>query len=290
MRRRFLRRFLLSLLVLATGGVALAQVAARDVGGVLYVSVDDLASRLGYSLSGGESSLTLRAATGVVVLFEDSPDILFKPKNSAETLERSDQSLAAPVVKMGEVWFAPVELLELLGFTVTAESVTAPGGRTFPLTLPSPAVVQTSQRSELVDLGNGVTGLSFYLPGDAGPETVSVLVVDLGLLGLALPAEQRGLDAAAAKFKDAKPLYFVATALAAASWQPVFTVTQGGRSAEVRSPFSVNVLAGAADTLTPDAPVSGLILLPAWVNLRQPVTLSLVGGLDEVAATVQFRR
>lgn len=277
----------MSLCVLALGDTVLAQsVAARDVGGVLYVSVDDLASRLGYSLSGGESSLTLRAAAGVVVLFENSPDILFKPKNSAEALERSDQSLAAPVLKTSEVWFAPAELLELLGFRVTAESVTAPGGRTFALTFPPPAVTQTTQRSELVDLGNGVTGLSFYLSGSAGPETVSVLVVDLGLLGLALPAEQRGLDAAAAKFKDAKPLYFVATTLAAASWQPLFTVTQGGRSAEVRYPFGVNVLAGNADTLTPDAPVSGLVLLPVWVNLRQPVTLSLAGA----TATVQFRR
>ena len=277
----------LSLLVFAAFGTALAQgVAARDSGGVLYVSVDDLASRLGYSLSGGEGSLTLRAAAGVVVLFEDSPDILFKPKNSAEALERSDQSLAAPVFKSGAVWFAPAELLELLGFTVVDTQVTAPGGRTFALDLQVPAVTQTTQCSELVDLGNGVTGVSFYLPGDAGPETVSVLVVDLGLLGLAVPAEQRGLDAAAAKFKDAKPLYFVATALGTASWGPVFTVTQGGRSAELRAPFGVNLLAGDATTLTPDTPVSGLVLLPAWVNLRQPLSLSLAGA----AATVQFRR
>ncbi len=275
--------FLLGFMTL--GGAALAQVAARDVGGVLYVSVDDLARQLGYSFSGGAGSLTLRAAAGVVVLFEDSPDLLFKPKNSAAALERSNQSLAAPVFKTGEVWFAPAELLELLGFSVSNESVGAPGGRTFSLDVAAPAVTQAARRSE-VDLGNGVTGLSFYLPGVAGPETVSVLVTDLGLLGLALPAERRDLDAAAAKFKDAKPLYFVATALREAPWQPVFTVAQGGRSAELRPPFGVNLLAGDAETLAPDAPVSGLVLLPAWVNLRQPLSLGLAGA----TATVQFRR
>ena len=281
------RGWFLSLLVYAAVGTAFSQgLAAQDVGGVVYVALEEVASHSGYSLSGGEGSLTLRAAAGVVVVFADSPDILFKPKNSAAALERSDQSLAAPVLKTGEAWLAPLELLELLGFTVTNKSVTTPEGRTFILNFSVPDVAQTSQRGELVDLGNGVTGVSFYLPGVAGPETVSVLVLDLSLLALVFPQQQRSLDAVAAKFKNAKPLYFVATTLGAAEWQPVFTVTQAGRSAEVRYPFGVSVLAGDAGTLTPDTPVSGLVLLPAWVNLRQPLTLRLAG----VSATVQFRR
>lgn len=282
-------RFLLTLWLILAGGAVLSQtqnVAARDLAGVVYISVNDLADRLGYSLSGVVGSLTIRARAGVVVLFEDSPDILFKPSSSTEPLERSDQSLAAPVFKMEDTWFAPAELFELLGFEVSDKSVTAPQGRTFTLVFPPPAINSLSESSRLVELGNGVIGLSFYLPGDAGPETISVLVVDLGLLALALPAEQRSLDAAMTKFKEDKPLYFVATALTAATWQPNFTVAQGGRSAELRYPFGVNILAGDAATLQPEAPVSGLILLPGWVNLRQPLSLSWAG----VTATVQFRR
>ena len=263
-----------------------AKLAARDVAGVLYVSVNDFSTQLGYSLSGDAGSLTVRAAAGVVVLFENSPDILFKPVNSAETLERSDQSLAAPVFKVDDAWFAPAEFLELLGFAVSATDVTAPDDRTFNLVFPSMTASDSSDPSRLVELDNGVTGLSFYLPGTAGPETVSLLAVDLGLLSLALPAEQRDLDAVMSKFKEGKPLYFVVTALATATWQASFTVAQGERSAELRHPFGVNVLTGDAATLGPDAPVAGLLLLPTWVNLRQPLHLSWAG----MTATVQFRR
>ena len=237
-------------------------------------------------MSRSGNSFTVRAQAGVVVVFENSPDILFKPSDSAEALERSDQSLALPVIQQEGEWFAPGQLLELLDFEVSEGSLTTQDGRSFSLRFPPEPFYTASDRYEVLELANGVPALAFYVPGSVGPETLSLLITDLSLLSLALPEQQRDLDSAMAKFRDQKPLYFTLTALAQASWQTGFTVAQGGRREFLQAPFRVQILTGAEGVVGPETPVSGLILLPDWVNVREPLELTW----SDISARVQFRR
>ena len=254
--------------------------------GTTYVSLNDVAQQLGYSTNRSGNSFTVRAQAGVVVVFENSPDILFKRSDSAEALERSDQNLALPVIRQNGEWFAPEQLLDLMGFDLSDNALTTQDGRSFRLSFPPEPFYVASDRYEVLELGNGVPGLSFYAPGAAGAETLSLLVTDLSLLSLALPEQQGALDGVMSKFRDQKPLYFTLTALAPSSWQTSFTVAQGGRRELLQAPFRVQLLAGAEGSVGPEAPVSGLILLPDWVNLREPLELTWA----DISARVQFRR
>lgn len=257
-------------------GLASAQtIAARELYGQLYLALDELALTLGFSHSREPGSLTVRTPRGVLTVFAGSPDIIY---------QGLEQSLSAPVVVEGG-WFAPLELYALLGFSLSGGVLRA-GGRELALVLaPAPPVVRGSGY-ERVELGNAVWGLAFFARDRAGEEAVSVLVADLALLSLVYPDKQRQLDAIMARFSDSRPLYFVASALLASDWQPVFTVAQGNRQLELRYPSSVRLLEGSAERLEPDRPAIGVIELPSWVNLHQPLTLSWGG----VSATVQFRR
>lgn len=279
-------RTLCATLLLVVSATWAQSLDALETLGTTYVSLNDVAQRLGYSTNRSGNSLTVRAGAGVVVVFADSPDILFKPSDSAEALERSDQSLALPVLRQKGEWFAPEQLFELLKFDVSKHSLTTQDGRTFALDFPPEPFYVASDRYDLVELGNGVTGLTYYVPGSTGPETLSLLVADLSLLSLALPEQQRSLDGVLAKLRDQKPLYFTLTALAGAQWSPNFTVAQGGQREILQAPFRVQVLDGAEGTVSPEKPVSGLILLPDWVNVRQPLELTW----SDITARVQFRR
>ena len=112
-----------------------------------------------------------------------------------------------------------------------------------------------------------------------------MLLVDAGLLSLALPAERTALDNVLNKI-EGRPLYFVATSLALTSWQAEVTFTQGGQSFTAKAPFSLNILEGDDKQLGPDSSVSGVILLPQWISLREPLTVRWMGA----AGNFQFRR
>ena len=275
---------LAGLLALWSASWATAQpVSAQRDAGRVYLSLGEVALRLGYSTTRAGNSLTVRTPEGVLVVFAGSPDILYRRSGSAETLERSEQNLSAPVRLSGEAWYAPEDLFRLLGGEVSATDLKL-AERSFPLRFRQSAAVQAGARAALSQIGQA-PALSFYAPGEAGDETVSVLILDLGLLSLALPEQQRDLDNLMTKFRDEKPLYFVLTSLADTAWSAEFTVTQSGRSEPLRAPFGVRVLEGSAERVAPDAPVSGLLLLPGWVNVRRELELSWSGA----SAAVQFR-
>jgi hypothetical protein len=110
--------------------------------------------------------------------------------------------------------------------------------------------------------------------------------MDVGLMSLAFPEQQKTFDELSGKFTSGKPIYVVVTALAESSWESVFMLEQQGRVLEYRVPNSLTLLEGDANVVGPDTPVSGIFLLPDWVNLRETITVTWSG----ITATMQFRR
>jgi hypothetical protein len=276
---KFPKRFLFITVVLGLIGfhVGFAQtVSARRDAGVLYVSLSDVAKQLGYSVSEAAGSLTIRFENTVVTFFASSPDI---------TVNGSDDTLSSSVFKSGE-WFAPDDALSFLKVALEGESLILPDGHSVALEFPASRATFDSSKWEEVDLGNSVTGLSFYAAGSAGEETVSVLLLDLGLMALAFPEQRKDFDAVLSKFTKGKPIYFLVTALADSTWESSFTIEQQGRVLQNQAPGSLSLLEGDANTVTPSTPVSGVLLLPDWVNLRQPLNITWSG----MTARVQFRR
>ena len=262
------------LLIFACMSVAWGQVSARKIAGTVYVSVTDLVTILGYSVTSASSSLTIRTPENALILFANSPDISFAG---------NEDTLSAPVLEQGE-WLAPEDVLSFLGLSLLGNSITLGDGRTLSLEFPAVPTL-TSARSDIVDLGNSVEGLAFYASGSAGPETVSVLLMDVGLMSLAFPEQQQTFDELKQKFSG-KPIYVVVTALAESNWESVFSLEQQGRVLEYSAPHSLSLLEGSTSTVGPNTPVSAIFILPDWVNLREVITVSWSG----ITATMQFRR
>lgn len=288
-RRRALRvALLLALLPALAGGVAAQPLeplpALRD-GGRVMLSVDALARRLGHTagVSADGTAFTLRAPRGVLTLFADLAEGWWQPRgaDAAEELV-----LSAPVQRRDGAWYAPADAFEPLGVTLGGEALRLPDGRRLPLALPPERA--TGADFELEDLGNGVVGVRLFAPGDAGPETVSVLVADLGLLPLALPELRAELDAllARAELVHERLLLFVVTSLSEAAWDSRFVVSQAGADFEARHPFRVRVLRGDPQRVAPGSPALGVILLPQSFRLDAPLTLRWAGA----TAPVTFRR
>jgi hypothetical protein len=271
-------RYCWLILLLLLSSLASAQgVSARRVAGTLYVSLSDVATRLGYSVSESAGSFTVRFDNTVLTVFANSPDI---------TLNGEENTLSSPAFQEKNEWFAPDDSLSFLNVTLTGTSLSFPDGKMVTLEFPTSSTTFSSPRSDSIELGNSVTGLAFYASGSAGEETVSVLMLDLGLMALAFPDQQKAFDAVSSKFTQGKPIYFIVTALADSPWQSSFTIEQQGRVLQYQAGSSLSLLEGDPNTVTPNTPVSGVLVLPDWVNLRQPVRVTWLG----ITASVQFRR
>ena len=280
-----MKRFTVFLLFLALSLTAAQSVSARRELGALYVSLSDVAQELSYSVTDSGNSLTLRTPGGVLTLFNNSPDLDWTPAADNPGGE-GVLSLSAPSFKVGDEWFAPLDVLDLLNISPGSSALTLPDGRSLSLDIPDTPQTRASANTALIDLGNGVTGLSFYKAGPAGKETLSLLVMDLGLMPLAFPEQQRELDRVMTALGTGKPLYFILTALSSSSWDASFRIDQGGRVVEYSHPQGVSILEGDPQRVAPGSPVSGVLLLPDWINLRRPLTVTWSG----VTATVQYRR
>ncbi|MGL4611836.1 MAG: hypothetical protein ACRCYY_19520 [Trueperaceae bacterium] len=268
------------LFVLFTIGLqnVLAQtISAQREAGVLYVSLSDVAKQLGYTVTEASGSLTIRFTGTVLTVFANSPDITFNGL---------DDTLSSSVFTRSGDWFAPDDALSFLGVALENESLVLPNGYTSSLEFPKTRTTFGSSRWSQVDLGNSVTGVSFFMPGSAGDETVSILMLDFKLLALVFPDQQKALDAVSSKFTKGKPIYFLVTALADASWESSFTLEQDGKVLQYQSPGSLSLLEGDPTTVTLSTPVSGVLVLPDWVDLRSPITVTWSG----ITASVQFRR
>ncbi len=265
------------LLLFFTSLAAAQTISARRVAGAVYISLSDVTTTLGYSVSESAGSFTIRFDNTVLTLFDQSPDI---------TLNGEEDTLSSPAFEEKNEWFAPDDALSFLGVTLNGSSLSFPNGQSATLEFPINPTTFSSARTATIDLGNSVTGIAFYASGSAGNETVSVLMLDLKLLALAFPEQQKEFDAVASKFTKGKPIYFLVTALADSPWQSSFTLEQDGKVLQYQAPNSLSLLEGDPNTVTPSTPVSGVLVLPDWVNLRQSVTVTWSG----ITASVQFRR
>ena len=255
---------------------------ALRLAGAAYPSLTDVARALGYSVSGSPNSLTVRAQGGVLTVFADTPDIVWKTPSSAE----DELSLPAPVVRRDGVWYAPGELFTLFGVQLVGETLVLPDGRRLGLEFPPELPAARGKDFETVSLGNQVDALALYASGSAGADTVSMLLVDVGLLGLAFPETRPYVDAFMSDLKSGRPLYFVVTAAGESPWETAVRFRQGGATFEALYPDGLGVLEGEAGSVGPEKPVSGVVLLPDAFNLREPVTVEWM----DASATFRFRR
>lgn len=277
---------LAALWLLLAFAVASSQTPSVDglrISGSDYYALDDLARALGYSVGEGDGSVTIRTPNGVLTVFDGSPDALWQAAAGGEPERRV---AALPVARVDGRWFLPPDLLDALGARLQGDVVLLDDGRRLSVAFPPPAVLYTARSAEVVDLGYGVPGLRFYAAGAQGAETVSLLLVDLGLLPLVFPEQRERLDAFVGGLDQDKPLYVVVTALTPSEWESALQFSQGDRSLEVRYPFRLRLLDGDANRVAPDSPAVGLVLLPDRFNLREPLTVRW----GEVSASVTFRR
>jgi hypothetical protein len=270
----------LASLLLACAGHA-ETISALKLAGVPYISLTDVALTLGYSTSTSAGSLTLRTDSGILVVFEGSPDAYWRSGSSQASLEESATSFSLPVHRQGEQWYAPEEVLLLLGLRLEGNVLLLPQGR-FTLDYPpdSPAASGLGGY-EIVELGHRAYGLSLYGVGTAGVDTLSLLLVDVGVLSLVFPEQQRELDAFMSTLDGGRPLYFVVTSVADGPWETSITFRQDGRSFVAQPPYDLSILDGERGLVGPDRPVSGIVVLPDAFNLRAPMTVQWGSSIAE---------
>ncbi len=273
---------LLTFVLLLCSVVQAQSVSAIKRAGETFPSLHEVARAAGYSVSESDNGLTVRAPTGILTVFVDSPDVLWQPAQGQpqEGVLEDGASLSAPVA---EGWYAPPDAFALLNIDVTEKGVRLPGGRALRVRERAPSLPQQTNNSEVISLGRGVSGLILYEPAHTD---TSLLLVDAELLSLALPNERLVLDSFLNEVEGYRPLYFVVTSLSDTSWRPEMTFTQGGQSFTAKAPFNLSILEGREGQLSPDASVSGVILLPQWVSLREPLTVRWMGAVGNF----QFRR
>jgi hypothetical protein len=264
------------LLAASVVGHATAEpIAARQEGVWRFLAVRDLARALGVPFDVRDGVLTLRAPGGILTVFAHSPDALWQAARSPlpEAL-----AAGAPVLVDGSAWYLPEDLVEVLGVRVDGSEVTLPDGRVRALALPPPPLLPSARSSETVALGPGVEGLRLFADSPSGPQSVSLLAVDLGLLPLAFPEQQAALDAHLRDLHADKTLFLVVTSLGPAAWDPALYVVQDGVEVLLRAPLSVQVLLGDPAALTPDAPVAAVAFLPSTFDVRRPLVIRWAGA------------
>jgi hypothetical protein len=271
-----------SLLAALVAALLLGSAAAQPEGGAIaarvdgpwtLVAIDDVALALGAPWSADAGSLTLRAPTGVLIAFVGSPDAWWQGVGDRDS---NLVSAAVPVVRIDDRWYVSEDLLGVLGVRVDGELLLLPDGRRRPLAIARPPAARTGF-AELVPLGPGVEGLRLYAAAASGPDAVSLLAVDLGLVGLAFPEQQAALDVVLRDLRVERALFLVVTALDQAAWQPAVYVAQDGRETLLQAPLTLQVLDGDPDRVAPGHPVAAVAFLPPDFDLRRPLTLRWAG-------------
>lgn len=205
-------------------------------------------------------------------MFAGSPDGWWQP---AGALDATAVSSALPIARIDGRWYLPDDVLGVLDVRVDGEGVTLPDGGRRALALERPP--PEGGLAEVVALGPGVEALRLYAAGAGAAHEVSLLAVDLGLLGLAFPEQQAALDAVLRELRSERALFLVVTALGEAAWQPAVYVVQDGRETLLSAPLTLQVLEGDPERVAPGAPVAAVAFLPPDLDLRRPLTLRWAG-------------
>ena len=262
-----LRKFMaLTFIVILLSLGAAQSVKATSLAGQTYFSLEDLANLLNHNSSTTENSFTLRRGDGVLVAFTNDPDLMWTPENSTTEII----SLASPILKRNNTWFASTELLSFFKVSLSGNTLTLPDGIQTKLSFPtvvSPSSV--SQNTSRVALDNGGTALVFYASNSAGTDALSLMIMDLGAVSIT--------SRYSANLKKGKPLYFILTAIAESTWQSEIIFRQGDKAFAARYPLNITVLEGEKDTVGPEKPVSGVVNLPDHFDLRSNINVQWAG-------------
>ncbi|CAN5816232.1 hypothetical protein BH23DEI1_BH23DEI1_15960 [soil metagenome] len=258
-------------------------IEARQEGVWRFLSVRDVARALGAPVDQRNGVLTLRSGTGVLTVFERSPDALWQPAGYPVA---DEFSAAAPVLIFEGVWYLPEDMVGVLGVVVQGDTVRLPDGALRTLSISRPALAADTGAVEVLDLGPGVQALRLYAASASGPDTVSLLAVDLGLLALAYPEQRAALDAQLRDLHADKVLFLVITSLGPAVWDPAIYVVQDDLEVLLRAPLTVQILEGDPNALRPGAPVAAVAFLPSSFDLRRPVQVRWAGA----SGTLLLRR
>lgn len=242
--------------------------------GQQLLSLTQLSRNLGQLPSVIGDTVTLRLEVGVLTLFQGSREALWFARGSTEP---DEVTLAAATLHHDGHWWVATELISILGGSINGRALSLPGHAR--LLLERDANAASGSGNDTVLLANNVEALQLQ----QGP--VSVLLADLGLLGLAFPEQQMKIDGFLAAQQGARPLYFVLTSSAASDWDGVFTFQQGTVQFTA-GPQQLVILEGDPLTVAPQQPVTGVIMLPATLNLRSPLQVSWT----ETSGSITFRR
>ena len=266
------------------GFVWAQQVSGWQEGGFDYIALAEVARLEGFPVSQDTTSVSVQSPAGVLVVFADSPDVSWRPSSSGGG---GEMGLSVPVITRSGTWYVPPDAVELLGATVVGNTLQLTNGRQVAVDYRSSNTLQTRVgRSEQVDLGNNVAALALYAPGGAGADSLSMLLADIGILSLAFPEQRREFDGVLNQFTDARPLFFSVTAVAASAWQSEVTFQQQGRRFIATNPDTLVILSGDGNRVSPEQPVTGVILLPTSFDLRRPMNVRW----QDASTAMQFRQ
>lgn len=276
-----------------------ASVPGQVVDGVTFVAAGPLATALGDVVTAAGGVLTWRGSEGIATFFIGSADALLqRPLNGGPddwALSTRVRLVAGGSQDQVGDWLLPLDAVQLVGVANqwVGDLVTlhTPSGSLLMIDITtgdaaghgvadSPSQVASQGGSEVGDIA-GVTTLRFFLDDD-----LSVLLLDLDLAPLAYPDLTDVIDAAAAGAGEDQALLALVTSLSAREWSSSLTFEQDGSSVEVRSYYRFHLFVGDAESVAPDAPAAGVILLPPGYSLYRPITVSWSG----LTATVTFRR
>jgi hypothetical protein len=285
-RARRLGRALLLLVAVAVAATAVAQgadlsrpladpVAVRLQGIWRLVAAADLARALGAHLDVTDGVLTLRARHGVLTAFAHAPDAVWHAAGAAAP---DDIAAASPVTVVDGRWYLPEDMVGVLGVRVDGDTLALPDGQVRALVVLPPDAAPPTSGAEVVALAPGVQALRLYAESPSGPASVSLLVVDLGMLALAFPEQREALDAQVRALHAEKALFLVVTSLGPAAWEPALYVRQDDVEVLLRAPLAVQVLEGEPADLRPGAPVAAVAFLPSSFDLRRPLHVRWAGA------------
>lgn len=270
-------RALLLLTILIQSGFGLTQgitqtVTALHLANYTYFSLQDITKFLGARSNLTKNSFTLHQANGILVAFNNDPDLLWTPKDAAS----KTITLASPILKREATWFAPVELLAFLAINLSGNTLTLPDGKRAQLNFPSVvARAKTSPKTSNVPLTNGGTALAFYSTNGTGVDLLSLMIMDLNDLPFTI--DKSKLQAIVKNSANSQYLYFVVTALADSNWQSEIIFRQGDQAFAARYPLNIIILEGESNTVSSEKPVSGLVTLPAYFDFRSTINVQWAG-------------
>lgn len=269
------------LLLSFTTGLA-QQVASQTRLGLTFFSLSQLATGLQSELTVLGNSAVLRTGFGIMTVWLDEAEYMWRPAGAAEPVEGR---LGAPTVnEAGEVW-APLELITVMGGTVSGVVVVMPDRSRLVLGA-APAdeapVWQPAAASqgEVLSLADGVQALRLTASDQ------SVMLVDLGLLALAQPGQRAQLDAFNAGLEGFRPVFFTLSSSVPAEPVLNFSFSQSGVATTLTPPHGLVVLAGDEQAVAPGQPLSGVLLLPEATNLREALQVEW----NQLKAQMVFRR